>query len=253
MLKKQFLSLGDPNKQKELFERALPILEKRNHPVVSRVKSVLNTLSNSEYLEPLSQAAKEGNLSRVKSLIENGSSVNDKDGNGMVQLHYAANHGNLDVLNVLLKGRADATQVTNKGNTALHIAANVEVVRSLLEYGAIYNIKNKEGKAPIDLAKNDDIRNLLNLTNELFEDAKNGNLQVISKLHNLEKDKFIAVTNARNDQGHTLLQVAVANQHRDIAIELSKILKNPGKVPSSSMESINVAGPSSRSFGNLPS
>jgi len=43
-----------------------------------------------------------------------------------------------------------------KGTTSLHVATEnsfLEAVKSLLKHGAIYNIKNKEGKTPLDLSR----------------------------------------------------------------------------------------------------
>ncbi|WCR53664.1 MAG: hypothetical protein PG981_000686 [Wolbachia endosymbiont of Ctenocephalides orientis wCori] len=37
--------LGNHNKQKELLERAIPIFEKYNHPIVSRLKCRLEKLT----------------------------------------------------------------------------------------------------------------------------------------------------------------------------------------------------------------
>ncbi|MDE5056991.1 hypothetical protein OZD68_05370 [Wolbachia endosymbiont of Drosophila bicornuta] len=103
----------------------------------------------------------------------------------------------------------------------------MEVVKSLLKHGAIYNIKNKEGKAPLDLSRDQNITNLLKLVEELFENAKNGNVEIISKLKAIKPDERVAVTNARDDQGKSLVQVAVINKHSNLASRLLEILKSP--------------------------
>ncbi|WP_410542233.1 FxSxx-COOH system tetratricopeptide repeat protein [Wolbachia endosymbiont of Tetranychus urticae] len=242
----------------------VPLLQAVQSGNLEEVKSLVQNGSDINAQDangtmPLCHAAYSGHVNIVDFLLEKGADITKTSNNGNTPLHIASNKGNTKAVKILLAhvknkysdklGQFINTQTTAGETSALHIASNIEVTRSLLQYGAVYNIKNKEGKTPLDLAKNDDIRKLLSFTNELFEGVKKGNLQIISKLRSLKADDFIAVTNARNDQGHTLLQVAIANKHRDIATELSKMLKN--LAPSSSMESVNVASPS-RSYGNLP-
>ncbi|WP_410542965.1 FxSxx-COOH system tetratricopeptide repeat protein [Wolbachia endosymbiont of Tetranychus urticae] len=259
------LELTKDNELKKLFylvENLFESVKRGNHQqafkCLKEEKAIVNARDNDGGGTPLYWAVHNGHMNTAQLLLENGADPTLVTNKGNTPLHIASNKGNTKAVKILLAhvknkysdklGQFINTQTTAGETSALHIASNIEVTRSLLQYGAVYNIKNKEGKTPLDLAKNDDIRKLLSFTNELFEGVKKGNLQIISKLRSLKADDFIAVTNARNYQGHTLLQVAIASKQRDIATELSKMLKN--LAPSSSMESVNVAGP--RSCGNLP-
>lgn len=87
--------------------------------------------------------------------------------------------------------------------------------------------KNKEGKRPLDLSKDQNVTNLLKLV-ELFEDAKNCNLEIISKLKAAKLDEFTAIINTHNDQGKSLIQVAIVNKHQDLAGKL-EMLKKPAQ------------------------
>lgn len=70
-------------------------------------------------------------LEVVKYLIENGADINAKDSNGDNLLMIALEYRELDI------------------------------VKYLLEKGANVNIKNNEGKTVLDLARNEDIKELL--------------------------------------------------------------------------------------------
>lgn len=191
-------------------------------------------------------AAHNGHSSIVKLLLESGADATQVTNKGNTPLHVAASKGYKEIVEILLqhvsrdklKDFIDA-KTTVGGTTPLHITAkngSLDVVKSLLKHGVTYCIKNKEGKTPLDLSKDQNISNLLKLTEELFEDAKNGNVEVIGKLRSVKPDELIAVTKTRNNQGNTLLQVAITNQHKNIASELLEMLKKPDQT----LQDINI-------------
>jgi len=118
-------------------------------------------------MPPIHNAAKAGDVARVKSALDSGTGVNTKDHGGNTPLIWATYSGSLDVIRLLLERGAD-TQVTyKKGWTPLHIAARegrLEVARLLLEGGGDVKAKNDNGKTPLDLAMNDAMRKLLRRT-----------------------------------------------------------------------------------------
>lgn len=95
-------------------------------------------------------------------------------GKGNTLLHIAAAKGCNEIVELTLKHVRDSvdsntfrnfvnTQTTSKGNAPLHIAAQngfLKVVKSLLECGANCNTQNKEGRTPIDLARNTDTKSV---------------------------------------------------------------------------------------------
>ncbi|XP_071572585.1 uncharacterized protein [Temnothorax nylanderi] len=186
---------------------------------------------------PLHYAVNSGQASVVNFLLENGADVTQVTNKGNTPLHTATSKGYKEIVEVLLQ-RVSHDKLNNfinaktgaSGATSLHVAAKngfLDVTKSLLKRGAIYNIKNNEGKTPLDLSKDQNVNDLLKLVEEMFKDAKNGNLKMISKLKVIKPDQFIVVTNARNNQGNTLLQVAIANRHKNVAIKLLEMLRNP--------------------------
>ena len=82
--------------------------------------------------------------------------VTDKDGN--TALHLAAMNNKRLFVSMLLWGEADPLAVNEKGNTALHEAAqmgHVPVIYIILQNGGepSKDVKNKDGKTPLDLAR----------------------------------------------------------------------------------------------------
>ncbi|GIZ04566.1 tankyrase [Caerostris extrusa] len=89
---------------------------------------------NSVDIHIIHSAIREDDLGKIYTIIQNGIDINCKDSSGNTLLHYAALHGNLDVMKLLL------------------------------EFGAIYNATNANNKTPLQLAENNSVKMLLNLT-----------------------------------------------------------------------------------------
>ena len=173
-------------------------------------------------------------------LLKSGADVTQVTNKGNTPLHTATSKGSREIVEVLVQYVSHDklndfinAKTTSSGITSLHVAAKngfLEIVKSLLKHGATYNIENKEGKTPLNLSKDQSVTGLLKLVEELFRDAKKGNVEIINKLRAVEPDEFLAVTNARDNQGNTLLQVATVNKHKNIARELSEMIKNQVKL-----------------------
>ncbi|XP_067623254.1 uncharacterized protein [Eurosta solidaginis] len=195
---------------------------------------------------PLHYAVSNGHIDIVNILLTNGANVGQVTNKGNTPLHTASSKYYKEIVEILLQNISRDklndfvnAKTTSSGTTSLHVAAkggSLEVVKSLLKYGAIYNIENNEGKIPIDLSKDQTVTNLLKLIEEVFRDIKNGNVESISKLGTVKPDEFLAITNARNNQGNTLLQVAIANKHKNIAGKLLKMQKEPDQ----NLQDVNI-------------
>ena len=126
------------------------------------------------------------NIELVFHMIKNGSNVNEKDSNGSTPLILASEKGYLKIASILIKNKA-YIHITNKdGDTALHQAiwhnhtrlalfliknsvpiinlkgrggysslsiasafGNIQIVSSLIKYGAIINNEPKNGVTPL--------------------------------------------------------------------------------------------------------
>lgn len=117
----------------------------------------------------------------VRVLLEHGADVDARVGfkTGKTTLSLAmGNHGPAEVIELLITYGADVNATSSSGSTALHWGCLCDISRDglsreevyklayekitiLLAHGADPNVIDKQGKAPIDYAKTDDIRELL--------------------------------------------------------------------------------------------
>ena len=103
------------------------------------VFELLDLRSDEERLSALIAAARRGNLSEVRALVDDGVAPGTATQNGWTALHYAAYHGRADVVALLLEKGAPVSARHPRGWTPLHRAAehgSIEIVRMLIERGA---------------------------------------------------------------------------------------------------------------------
>jgi len=128
---------------------------------VKRVKKLLEKGENPNAKDkdgwtPLHTAAYMGHVDVVKLLLEHGANPNIQNKDGVTPLHTAAFWDRVDVVKLLLERGADPNAKDKDGWTPLHTAAfwdRVDVVKLLLERGADPTVKNRGGKTPLDLAR----------------------------------------------------------------------------------------------------
>uniref|UniRef100_A0A8D2AYN7 Ankyrin repeat domain 31 n=1 Tax=Sciurus vulgaris TaxID=55149 RepID=A0A8D2AYN7_SCIVU len=109
-------------------------------------------------------AARRGNLSLVKKLIESGADVNLKDNAGWTPLHEASNEGFNDIIVELLKAGANVNCENIDGILPLRdaVAGNhLKAAEILLQHGADPNQKDQNQKTALDEANSDKMEELL--------------------------------------------------------------------------------------------
>ena len=111
-------------------------------------------------------AAKRGHAETVKLLLQSRCSVNASNTNSESPLFGAAFHNHPETVQVLLEGRADLQQRAEVEDmpTVLHAAAkrdNLEVAQLLLIARADHTCLSPDGSTPLDLAKSDEMRQIL--------------------------------------------------------------------------------------------
>ena len=92
------------------------------------------------------------NISRL--LIDSGCEVNARNSRGKTPLHLAVSRNDADVVEVSLKSNSDPDFQDTWRNTVLHISTNAEfsdISRLLIDSGCSTNLKNWEGKTPLDV------------------------------------------------------------------------------------------------------
>ncbi|MCP3965871.1 MAG: ankyrin repeat domain-containing protein [Lentisphaerae bacterium] len=142
---------------------------------INILKKMLRFLNNNvrnydyHYLLP-HYAVYSGEPEMIKVLINAGADINSLEkGNYSTPLHTAAKYGSLDILNQLINYDANPKYIDRNGNTPLHIACQFgnywfieKLACGVIEtntcsyYLDVLNVKNKDGKTALDIAKERD-------------------------------------------------------------------------------------------------
>jgi ankyrin repeat protein len=105
---------------------------------------------------PVADAAMNGDVASVKTLLEHGADVNSAQPDGMTALHWAAINNDVKLANMLLIAGADANAATRLGGyTALDLAArdgHDDLVTTLLAHGADVKRADLHGTTPLMFA-----------------------------------------------------------------------------------------------------
>lgn len=116
--------------------------------------SYLNTQDSFGW-SPLIQAASDGHVSTVASLLKAGADLKIVNDHGDSALHVAVHHCHLNVVNTLVTAGADLKAVNDQGNTPLHMAAQhgcVNIVTALVTERADLNRTNGNHDTALHMA-----------------------------------------------------------------------------------------------------
>ena len=115
-------------------------------------------------MAPIHNAAQNGNLNQVKSLLNQGVPVNSRTVDGFTPLHLASRRGSLSVVQELLKRGARVNPRTRSGATPLYLAAlfnNPHIIHELIKAGANPKYRNKLGRNSYRFVSTTGIQNIL--------------------------------------------------------------------------------------------
>ena len=112
----------------------------------------LDAMHGDEALKGLCSACIVNDVRAVQALARR-VDVNQTDHNGQTALGYANGNNHIECVKALLSEGADPNTVERRGNTTLHYCASgsKEIFALLLEAGGSLDVKNDEGKTPIDV------------------------------------------------------------------------------------------------------
>ena len=163
-----------------------------------------NQYATDEEMGSLHAAAEEGNVDLVKSLLERGADINDRDAYGGTPLYRAAAQGNVEVVDLLIEQGAEVDSPNNQGWTPLHIASqpgHLEAARVLIDHDANVNARQQNHWTPIHFS------------------AINDHLELVKLLLECGAD-----VHAINDQGETSYQILLrrARGNREMADYLQR-------------------------------
>ncbi len=183
----------------------------------------------------------EPNLNLISDLIVLGANLEWKDDYGYTPLIQAARFGEVGIIRTLIDKKVDLDAQNDNGWTALHMIASVhwgkeEAAKMLIAAGARKDIEDKWGRIPYDLAKTEEMRELLNPNlSESFESYDPHELMVmfpnqkteliIQEIKsdepnlNLVSDLIVLGANpdGKDEYGSTLLQWTAFHNNKEIA------------------------------------
>tara|TARA_Y100000389_G_scaffold205120_1_gene263498 strand:+ start:13138 stop:14490 length:1353 start_codon:yes stop_codon:yes gene_type:complete len=124
------------------------------------------------------QSIKNGNVSKVKELLENNHIlVNHSNIYKFTGLHYASIYNQEDIVELLIERGADIQQVNLKGMSAAHLAAyngHLKLYHKLLSHGCNPFLKNIQNELSHEVAKEHyDFEQYIKLSNNYLKTYKN--------------------------------------------------------------------------------
>ncbi|XP_052817656.1 ankyrin repeat domain-containing protein 27-like isoform X2 [Mya arenaria] len=123
----------------------------------------VNILTN-KHITPLHLACHHDRPQMVQLLLQCGADVNLQDQYGELALHLACAKSSPNVVQLLIKKNSRLDVCNTNGNTPLHhtaIRGCFESTKLLLQNGARPDVVNKHNHSPLDVAKSEEVRQLL--------------------------------------------------------------------------------------------
>lgn len=123
-------------------------------------------------------AAWAGQTEAVRLLCDRKADIRAAAGDDMAAIHFASQKGHIEVVRLLLAARTEVNLLTRKSMTPLHMAvqgSHKDLSVFLIKKGANLLTKNKAGKTPLDLVKDEELGSCLKAAEaerRVLKDAK---------------------------------------------------------------------------------
>lgn len=150
---------GETN-QRAAVNRALSLLSAARDGNVNRLRSIIESgtdinVKNSEGWTPLMISVLKGHFETARLLVSKGASLEEKNNSGWTALRFASSIGDTEIMTMLVEHGADVNSRDEKGWTILMNAAdegNAVSVRVLLQYGVDKEARNLAHESALSLA-----------------------------------------------------------------------------------------------------
>ena len=190
----RLLGLGDININwiNEDAQGETPLIVATRNGRLEVVRALLDAGANVNYRDngdptAIYWAAFKNDIEMIKLLLERGADPNIAKRDGSTPLKIAKLRGNTPAMFVLLDALGDYNQTDDKGKTLLHWASStgkIPLINFLIDKGVNINPKDNKGDTPISVAKNEDIRKLLQ-----EEYDKRNKTILMREIYNTPQDK----------------------------------------------------------------
>lgn len=154
---------------------------------------------------PIHKAAHEGDLKKVKKIIEKDpTQINIQDGMGMTPLYCASIEGHTDIVEYLLTHGANIELGNDLGERPLAKAAkfkHYKTVKTLLEHGATVNCKDDFGRIPLHEAALWSGKEIINLLLSYGADVNSRDKYANTPLHQAVMMNNLDAAKALVEQG----------------------------------------------------
>lgn len=151
---------------------------------------------------PLHITAQHDHTDCMLHLVEAGATLDIRGQDGKTPLHIAAELGHANTVKLLLEANANPNIVDNEGCAPLHITArhdHTDCMLQLVESEATLNIRDQDGNTSLHIA------------------AELGHVNIVKLWLGVTADLYLHI---ENNEGHTPVQLAKLNDHKDCLILL---------------------------------
>ncbi|XP_065883611.1 poly [ADP-ribose] polymerase tankyrase-2-like [Dysidea avara] len=154
----------------DLLKGNVALLEAAKKGNLTKVKKLCNdgnincTDDQGRNSTPLHLAAGYNHHEVAEYLLQHGAEVNATDKGGLIPLHNASSYGHMDIAQLLIKHGSKINVMDRWKFTPLHEAAQkgrTQLCSLLISHGADVNLKNQENQTSYDLATAEDVKALL--------------------------------------------------------------------------------------------